>query len=131
MFQKSEHSGQCFTSKVAGSHPQLPGWFCPQIDIENFAENWSEENYKRFRIWQTRVITSIQRLEQAKGLGTDVMLNRLSESFGKDRVIRAAESLGADTRALHDAGELRVVGGTIGADVSAKVPKTIYFGSAK
>jgi len=23
---------QRFTSKVAGSHPQLPGWFCPQLD---------------------------------------------------------------------------------------------------
>ena len=32
MFQKSEHPGQRFTSKVAGSHPQLPGWFCPQTD---------------------------------------------------------------------------------------------------
>jgi hypothetical protein len=25
VFQKPEHPGQCFTSKVAGSHPQLPG----------------------------------------------------------------------------------------------------------
>ena len=32
MFQKQEHSGQCFTSEVADSDPQIPGWFCPQTD---------------------------------------------------------------------------------------------------
>jgi hypothetical protein len=32
VFQNPKHPGQCFTSKVAGFDPQLPGWFCPQID---------------------------------------------------------------------------------------------------
>jgi hypothetical protein len=33
VFQKPKHPVQRFTSKVAGSHPQLRGWFCPQIDM--------------------------------------------------------------------------------------------------
>ena len=32
--------------------------------------------------------------------------------------------------ALHDAGKLRVAGGTLGS-VGVAIPKTIYFGSAK
>jgi len=36
VFQKPKHPVQRFTSKVAGFHPQLPGWFCPQIDKANF-----------------------------------------------------------------------------------------------
>ncbi len=97
---------------------------------ENFAENWSEENYRRFHVWHGLVTKSLQRLEQAKGLGADVMLNRLSESFGKDRVVKAAQSLGADTNALHEAGKLRVATGAVGT-VGLKVPKTIYFGREK
>jgi predicted metalloprotease with PDZ domain len=34
VFQKQEHPGQCFTSEAADSDPQIPGWFCPQIDIK-------------------------------------------------------------------------------------------------
>jgi len=102
----------------------------PVNSQENFAENWSEENYRRFRIWHKRVTVSLQKLQQSKGRGTDVMLNSLSESFGKERVIRAAKALGADTSALHEAGKLRVTGGTVGM-VGTAIPKTIYFGSAK
>jgi hypothetical protein len=97
---------------------------------ENFAENWSEEHYKRFRAWHGREAAALQKLQQSKGRGADVMLKSLSENFGSERVIRAARSLGADTSALHESGQLRVAGGTVGA-VGAAIPKTIYFGSAK
>ena len=107
----------------------------PVNSQENFAENWSEEHYKRFRIWHKRVTFSLQQLQQSKGLGKDEMFKRLVESslgksFGNERVIRAANALGADTSALHEAGKLRVAGGTVGA-VGTAIPKTIYFGSAK
>ena len=97
---------------------------------ENFAENWSEEHYKRFRVWHGRETAALQKLQQSKGRGADVMLKSLSESFGNERVIRAAKALGADTSALHEAGKLRVASGTVGA-VGTAIPKTIYFGSAK
>jgi len=97
---------------------------------ENFAEGWSEEHYKRFGVWHRRMATGLQKLQQSKGRGIDVMLNSLSENFGKERVIKAASALGADTSVLHDAGKLRVAGGTIGS-VGIAIPKTIYFGSAK
>jgi hypothetical protein len=102
---------------------------------ENFAENWSEEHYKRFRVWHGRATVSLQQLQQSKGLGKDEMFKRLVESslgksFGNERVIRAAKALGADMSALHESGKLRVAGGTAGV-VSVAIPKTVYFGSAK
>ena len=102
----------------------------PVNSQENFAEGWNEEHYKRFRIWHGRVTASLQSLQKSKGLGQDVMFNRLSESFGKDNVVRAARAFGADTSALHEASKLRIAGGAVGS-VGAVVPKTIYFGSEK
>lgn len=102
----------------------------PANTQENFAENWTDEHYKRFRLWHGRMVAGLQRLQQSKGLGTDVLLNRMAESFGNENVIRAARAHGVDTRALHEAGKLRVAGGKIGS-VGVAIPKTIYFGSEK
>jgi hypothetical protein len=59
------------------------------------------------------------------------MLNRLSTSFGNERVIRAANALGVDTHALHEVGRLRVAKdiGQVGA-VGALIPATTFFGNA-
>jgi hypothetical protein len=54
----------------------------------------------------------------------------ISENFGNERVIRAASALGADTSALHEAGKLRIAGGTIGS-VGVPIRKTVFFGSEK
>lgn len=102
----------------------------PVNEQENFAASWTEEHYKRFCAWHKRMATGLQRVQQSKGRGVDVMLNSLSENFGNERVIKAASALGADTRVLHEAGKLRVAGGTIGS-VGVAIPNTIYFGSAK
>lgn len=96
-------------------------------DEENFAENWTEEHYLRFLTWQKRIANSLQKIQQSKGLGADVMLSRLSETFGNEDVVKAARTLGADTNTLHDAGKLRVAGGVVGA-IGAKIPITINFG---
>jgi hypothetical protein len=99
---------------------------------ENFAESWIEEHHRRFLIWHKRFATVLQKVHQSKGLGlgADEMLKNLAETFGNDRVIRAAKALGADTNALHDAGKLRAIAGTLGI-VGTAVPKTIYFGGEK
>ena len=95
---------------------------------ENFAENWRDEQFQQFLVWHKRVTVSLQRLQQSKGLGTDMMLNALSENFGQEPVIRAAKALGAHTNALHDAGKLRSKAGVVGV-VGTVIPKTINFGS--
>jgi hypothetical protein len=99
---------------------------------ENFAESWTEEHHRRFLIWHKRFAAVLQKVHQSKGLGfgADEMLKNLAETFGKDRVTRAAKALGADTNALHDTGKLRSIGGTLGT-VGSAVPKTIYFGGEK
>jgi len=94
---------------------------------ENFTESWTEEHYRRFLFWHKRTTSGLQSLQQSKGLGTDVMLKSLSENFGNEQVVRAAQALGADTNALHDAGKLRAIGGTLGT-VGTAIPKTIFFG---
>lgn len=99
----------------------------PVNDRENFAENWTAEHYRRFMIWHSSLEMALKRLQQSKGLGTDVLLNRLSDTFGQDKVVRAAKALGADTNALHDAGKLRISNGAIGAAGSI-IPATVNFG---
>jgi len=95
---------------------------------ENFAECWTGEHYVRFLMWQKRAVARLEKLQQAKGRGTDVMMNRLSETFGNNQVIKAARALGVDANALHDAGELRVSAGVVGT-AGASIPATINFGS--
>jgi hypothetical protein len=117
------------------SAPDAPGdrkFFVlnPVNHQENFAENWKEEHFRRFSGWHKRITAGLQKLQQSKGRGADVMLNSLREHFGRERVIRAAKALGADASALHDEGKLRVRDGIIGV-VGAKIPKTINFGSDK
>lgn len=102
----------------------------PVNSLENFAETWTEENYRQFKVWHGRAAAMLQRSKDAKGHGADTMLKGLAQNFGNEQVIRAANALGADTNALHDDGKLRVAAGTIGS-VGAVIPKTIYFGSAK
>lgn len=102
----------------------------PVNDQENFADAWTEEHFARFCIWHRRAVERLHKIQQSKGRGADVMLNSIAESFGKERVIKAAGALGADTSALHEAGKLRVAGGTIGG-AGIVIPKTIYFGNAK
>ena len=56
MFQISEHPGQCFTSKVGDFHPQLPGWFCPQIDSWVACQLWQQLHLDAF--WSERLSVS-------------------------------------------------------------------------
>jgi len=104
----------------------------PANPIENFADGWTEEHYQHFLVWHKRFADVLQKVHQSRGrgLGMDEMLKTLAVTFGNDRVIRAAKTLGADTNALHDVGKLRGMGGTLGA-IGTTVPKTIYFGGEK
>ena len=103
----------------------------PAHPSENFAEKWTGEHYIRFKRWHSKLVAWLQGLMESRGLGADVMLNRLSTSFGNERVIRAANALGVDTHALHEVGRLRVAKdiGQVGA-VGALIPATTFFGNA-
>jgi Second Messenger Oligonucleotide or Dinucleotide Synthetase domain len=104
----------------------------PVNSQENFAEGWTAEHHRQFSDWHKGFVMRLQKLQQSKGRGTDMMFNSLSETFGREPVIKAARKLGADTNVLHNAGRLSGVGGalTVGA-VTPKIPKTIYFGGEK
>jgi hypothetical protein len=40
VFSYREPKEQLFTSKVGDFHPQIPGWFCPQIDTASSTFEW-------------------------------------------------------------------------------------------
>jgi len=101
----------------------------PVNEQENFAEKWTRVHYDAFTRWQAGLLRRLRSIADAKGQGMDLMLNRLGEGFGKERVIAAANALGADTSRLHQAGKLRVVGasGLVGLAGTA-MGSTIYHG---
>lgn len=101
----------------------------PTNDSENFAEKWTEDHYNEFRAWHRKLAGWVTALQNTRGKGADVMLTELSARLGKDRVIRAANSVGVDTRALQEAGKVRVdVTGTLGL-IGTAIPKTVNFGA--
>jgi hypothetical protein len=97
---------------------------------ENFAERWTDREHTEFMRWHSQLMGSLRALEQTRGKGVDVMLHELSTRYGEDRVKRAANSLGVDTRRLHEAGKLRAdhATGAIGA-IGSSVAPTINYGS--
>ena len=96
---------------------------------ENFAEKWSRADYEAFVRWQSVLLRKLGAVASTKGRGIDVMLQSLSEGFGKARVLAAAAALGADTSRVHQAGRLRVAGATgiLGLAGSA-MGATVYHG---
>jgi hypothetical protein len=101
----------------------------PTNDSENFAEKWTEDHYNEFRAWHRKLVGWVTALQNTRGKGADVMLTELSARLGKDRVIKAANSVGIETRALQEAGKVRVdVTGTLGL-IGTSIPKTVNFGT--
>lgn len=96
---------------------------------ENFAEKWTRADYEAFVRWQSALVQRLRAVAATKGRGIDVMLGSLGEGFGKERVLAAANALGADTSRVHQAGRLRVAGATgiIGLAGSA-MGATVYHG---
>src|SRR5206468_12180478 len=96
---------------------------------ENFAEKWTEDHYNEFRAWHRKLTSWLSALQNTRGKGADVMLTELSARLGKERVIKAANSVGVDTSALHEAGKVRVnATGTLGG-IGTAIPKTVNFGA--
>lgn len=101
----------------------------PVNKLEDFAEGWTHEHYYRFTEWHRLTTERLNLLSASSGRGVDVMLQNLAKSFGKERVLAAANSLGAETNEFHRSGGLRVdkASGRIGAAGSI-IPATVYFG---
>jgi hypothetical protein len=101
----------------------------PVNSDENFAENWTAEHYQRFLAWHTKLLMWIRYASSVEGQGTDVLLNQMSEEFGKDRVLKAAKSLGQQMRESHEIGNAKVsVTGRIGS-AGAALTSTVFYGA--
>jgi hypothetical protein len=99
---------------------------------ENFAERWTEQHYNAFMSWHGEVCAWLAALEATRGRGVDKMLTELQAKFDDKQVKRAANSLGADTRFLHESGKLRMdnLTGKVGM-IGSAIPKTINFGGGE
>lgn len=101
----------------------------PVNESENFAETWTRADYDAFVRWQGTLVRKLRAVSGTKQRGLDVMLNSLGEGFGSERIVAAANALGADTSRVHQAGRLRVAGasGFVGLAGSA-MGATVYHG---
>lgn len=95
---------------------------------ENFAEAWLYEHYRRFIEWHEKVLVWLRSVASSEGRGVDVLLNRLSEEFDKERVVKTAKILGSEVNKLHESGKSRV--STIGrvGTVGAPLTHTVFYG---
>jgi hypothetical protein len=122
IFIERSHDGTRMRYRVAN----------PVHTTENFAERWTDQHYVEFMQWHSQLAAYLNSLEDSRGKGVDVMLNALSARYGEDSIKRAANSLGVDTRILHEAGLLRMSPstGAVGA-VGSMIPRTVNFGHAE
>jgi hypothetical protein len=82
--------------------------------------------------WHGELSAWLAALEATRGRGVDKMLTELQAKFDHEQVKRAANSLGADTRFLHESGKLRMdnLTGKVGM-IGSAIPKTINFGGGE
>lgn len=95
---------------------------------ENFAEKWTSEHYRRFMEWHTKVMNWIRSTSSLEGRGADVLLGRMSERFGTDRVARTAKALGQQVRELHEQKQSRVSPAGYVGSVGVAATPTVFFG---
>src|ERR1039457_1572694 len=121
-----------FITRVPAGNRAIYSVANPVRRDENFAERWTDQHYNEFMRWHAQMFGSLQSLEATRGKGADVMLNELSARYGEDRVRRAANSLGVETRKLHESGRLHMdnITGAVGI-IGSAIPKTINFGNSE
>jgi hypothetical protein len=102
------------------------------VSDENFADKWSEYPHReqKFRSWLDKVCIDLA--EAASTSGMRSVTARLGESFGSERVTKAAARIGVETRELREAGRLGVVGGAATLSTAAaasRIPKHGFYGA--
>jgi Second Messenger Oligonucleotide or Dinucleotide Synthetase domain len=101
----------------------------PVNDQENFAERWTARHYQDFTAWHRQVLATLNALEATRGRGADVLLETFNAKFGKDAGVRIANSLGVETRLLHETKQLKMDrAGKVGL-AGALIPGTVNFGN--
>jgi hypothetical protein len=90
---------------------------------ENFADKWNDypERKHKFRAWLDHVGRDLDEAQGERGLPNVVA--RLSASFGEEPMVKAAKSLGIETRELRESGKLAVTGAA--ATLTARAGTTI------
>jgi len=120
------HMADHIESSAAGPRVTSP------VSDENFADKWSEypQREQKFRSWLDKV--SIDLAEAASTSGMRSVTARLGESFGSERVTKAAARIGVETRELREAGRLGVVGAAATLSTAAaasRIPKHGFYGA--
>lgn len=104
----------------------------PVCDGENFADKWNDYPIRRqkFRKWLDAVETDLVGLLQER-TGVAAVHGRLGQAFGSDVVHKAVGQLGTQTKALGDAGRLRVTGtGALSTTAGLVATQKRFFGGA-
>jgi len=98
------------------------------VSDENFADKWSDyaEREHKFRSWLDKVAIDLE--EAAVTSGLRAVTARLSDSFGTERVTKAAARIGIETRDLRETGRLGVIGGGAALSTAAEASKITKHG---
>lgn len=101
------------------------------ISDENFADKWREypQREQMFRSWLDKVSVDLEEAANTSGLRS--ITARLGESFGIERITKAAARIGVETRELRETGQLGVAGAAAAlstAAIATKIPKHGFYG---
>lgn len=100
----------------------------PVQALENFADRWTDDHARRFHGW----LDALRReLDEAARVttGLDVLVARLSESFGPGPIRKSAERYGASLATSRAAGGLMVAAtGALTSRAGVRVPDHVFHG---
>jgi hypothetical protein len=119
------HMADHIDSSAAGPRVTSP------LSNENFADKWGEypQREQKFRSWLDKVGIDLE--EAASTSGMRSVTARLGESFGVERVTKAAARVGVETRELRETGRLGVLGAAATLSTAAaasRIPKHGFYG---
>lgn len=107
---------------------------CSPVSAENFADKWNDypQRERKFRRWLDQVTEDLEGAAGERGIHHSAA--RLGKSFGQDPVIKAAKSLGVESKSLREAGLLGVTGPAAAistATTSQRIPKHGFYGGRR
>ena len=100
----------------------------PVNTVENFADSWTDEQYRAFLGWHSQLLARTSQLLTTQVQGADPAVKLLESNFPSAKALGVADQICREARQSHDAGRLAVRVAP-GAAAFAAVPSTIYFGS--
>ncbi|MFS8102098.1 nucleotidyltransferase [Lentzea alba] len=106
----------------------------PAHEKENFCDKWNEPDTAhrrlKFMAWHKKVRRDVKLAHDTRDAGIDVLVDRLSASFGQEVLRKSAARWAATTTGLRDTGRLTIAAstGALGVGLGRRSPTHTFFG---